>query len=237
MRRRFVGNLAVVFPVALAIQWLAGKLLSVNLITPDKAIATIESFSILGPTPLYAVFTGVLLWVSSLIAGWADNWFALHRMHDVLAYHRRLRYVLGERGAVRVADFWKRNVSGIAANVSLGFLLGLGPEILSFFGPHIEVRHVTLSTGSVGTSLGVLGVEALRLPSLWLAVAGIALMGLLNVAVSFALAFHMALRSRNLRRVDRRALSAAVRARILRHPLSLIVPPRQAPTGAGTRDA
>ncbi len=232
-----VGNLAVVFPVALAIQWLAGKLLSVNLITPDKAIATIESFSILGPTPLYAVFTGVLLWVSSLIAGWADNWFALHRMHDVLAYHRRLRYMLGERGAMRVADFWKRNVSGIAANVSLGFLLGLGPEILSFFGPHMEVRHVTLSTGSVGTALGVLGVEALRMPALWLAVAGIALMGLLNVAVSFALAFHMALRSRNLRRVDRRALSAAVRARILRHPLSLIVPPRQAPAGPGTRAA
>ncbi|NSX03603.1 site-specific recombinase [Cupriavidus gilardii] len=232
-----VGNLAVVFPVALAIQWLAGKLLSVNLITPDKAIATIESFSILGPTPLYAIFTGVLLWVSSLIAGWADNWFALHRMHDVLAYHRRLRYVLGERGAMRVADFWKRNLSGIAGNVSLGFLLGLGPEILSFFGPHMEVRHVTLSTGSVGTAIGVLGVDALRMPALWLAVAGIALMGLLNVAVSFALAFHMALRSRNLRRVDRRALSAAVRARILRDPLSLIVPPRQAPGAAGPRQA
>lgn len=232
-----VGNLAVVFPVALAIQWLAGKLLSVNLITPDKAIATIESFSILGPTPLYAVFTGVLLWVSSLIAGWADNWFALHRMHDVLAYHRRLRYVLGERGAMRVADFWKRNLSGIAGNVSLGFLLGLGPELLSFFGPHMEVRHVTLSTGSVGTAIGVLGIDALRMPALWLAVAGIALMGLLNVAVSFALAFYMALRSRNLRQVDRRALSAAVRARILRDPLSLIVPPRQAPAGAGAGHA
>lgn len=232
-----IGNLAVVFPVALAIQWLAGKLLSINLITPDKAIATIESFSILGPTPLYAIFTGVLLWLSSLIAGWADNWFALHRMHDVLAYHRRLRYVLGERGALRVADFWKRNLSGIAGNVSLGFLLGLGPEMLSFFGPHMEVRHVTLSTGSVGTAIGVLGLDALRMPALWLAVAGIALMGLLNVAVSFALAFYMALRSRDLRRVDRRALSAAVRARILRDPLSLIVPPRQAPVGAGAGQA
>jgi site-specific recombinase len=43
----------------------------------------------------------------------------------------------------------------------------------------------------------------------------------------------MALRSRNLRRVDRRAPSAAVRARILRHhPLSLIVPPRRAPAAA-----
>lgn len=220
------GNLSVVFPVALAIQWLAAKLLGTNLITPAKAIATIESFSILGPTPIYAVFTGVLLWLSSLIAGWADNWFALHRVHDVMAYNRRLRYVLGQRGAMRLADFWKRNLSGITANVSLGFLLGLGPEILSFVGPHMEVRHVTLSTGSVGTAIGVLGIDALRMPSLWLAVAGIALMGMLNVAVSFALAFNMALRSRNLRRVDRKELVAAVRRRIVRHPLSLLVPPR-----------
>ncbi len=227
------------FPVALAIQWLANKILGANLITPAKAIATIESFSILGPTPLYAAFTGVLLWLSSLIAGWADNWFALHKVHDVMAYNRRLRYVLGEHGALRVADFWKRNMSGISANVSLGFLLGLGPEILSFFGPHMEVRHVTLSTGSVGTALGVLGLDALRLPSLWLAVAGIALMGVLNVGVSFPLAFHMALRSRRLRRVDRAELSAAVRRRILKHPLTLIVPPRAAGAepAAGGRQA
>lgn len=220
------GNLAAVFPVAMGIQWLAHRILDVNLITPAKAIANIESFSILGATPIYAAFTGVLLWLSSLVAGWADNWFALHKVHDVMAYNRRLRYVLGAQGATRMADFWKRNMSGIAANVSLGLLLGLGPEILSFVGPHMEVRHVTLSTGAVGAAIGVLGLDVLRMPSFWLAVAGIALMGLLNVAVSFALAFNMALRSRSLRKVDRRALSAAVRQRILKHPWSLIVPPR-----------
>ncbi|MBB1634688.1 site-specific recombinase [Cupriavidus sp. UME77] len=229
------GNLAVVFPVAMGVQWLANRILGANLITPAKAIATIESFSILGPTPIYAIFTGVLLWLSSLVAGWADNWFALHKVHDVMAYNRRLRYVLGAQGATRMADFWKRNMSGIAANVSLGLLLGLGPEIISFFGPHMEVRHVTLSTGSVGTAIGVLGFAVLKMPSFWLAVAGIALMGLLNVAVSFALAFNMALRSRSLRRVDRRALSSAVRRRILKHPWSLIVPPR-APVGAASAE-
>ncbi|WP_020201429.1 site-specific recombinase [Cupriavidus sp. WS] len=222
------GNLALVFPVALGIQWLANRVLGANLITPAKAIDTIGSFSILGPTPLYAIFTGVLLWLSSLVAGWADNWFALHKVHDVMAYNRRLRYVLGAAGAMRLADFCKRNMSGIAANVSLGLLLGLGPEILSFFGPHMEVRHVTLSTGAVGAAIGVLGFDALRMPAMWLAVAGIALMGLLNVAVSFALAFNMALRSRSLRRVDRRAVVSAVRRRILKHPWSLIVPPRTA---------
>jgi site-specific recombinase len=218
------GNLLAVAPVAFLVQWAAARLLHTNLITPEKAVATIDSFTILGPTPLYAIFTGVLLWASSLAAGWADNWFALHRVHDVIAYHRRLRFMVGGRGAQRLAAFCKRNLSGIVANVSLGFMLGLGPEIVSFFGPHVEVRHVTLSTGAVATAVGVLGAGVMHTAAFWLAVAGIALMGVLNVLVSFALAFNMAMRSRNLRGLDRKRITRAIWRRILRDPLCLFVP-------------
>ncbi|AGW89466.1 hypothetical protein N234_05450 [Ralstonia pickettii DTP0602] len=57
--------------------------------------------------------------------------------------------------------------------------------------------------------------------------------------MSFALAFNMALRSRNLRRVDRAELSRAVRRRILKQPLSLVMPPRVADPqpAAGGREA
>jgi len=232
-----VGNLVAVAPVAFVVQWLAGRFFHANLISPEKAVATIDSFSILGPTPLYAIFTGVLLWASSLAAGWADNWFALHRVHDVIAYHRRLRFMVGTRGAQRIAGFWKRNLSGIVANVSLGFMLGLGPEIVSFFGPHVEVRHVTLSTGAVATAVGVLGPAVMHTAPFWLAVAGIALMGVLNVLVSFALAFNMAMRSRNLRGLDRKRITGAVWRRILRDPLCLLVPrpaTEAAPPGTST---
>jgi site-specific recombinase len=61
-------------------------------------------------------------------------------------------------------------------------------------------------------------------------VAGIALMGVLNVAVSFALAFGMAMRSRNLRRLDRWRITGAVLRRIVRDPLCLLVP--RAPTAS-----
>ena len=217
------GNLLAVAPVAFLVQWAAARLLHTNLISPEKAVATIDSFTVLGPTPLYAIFTGVLLWASSLAAGWADNWFALHRVHDVITYHRRLRFMVGARGAQRLAGFCKRNLSGIVANVSLGFMLGLGPEIVSFFGPHVEVRHVTLSTGAVATAVGVLGAGVMHTAAFWLAVAGIALMGVLNVLVSFALAFNMAMRSRNLRGLDRRRITSAVWRRILSDPLCLLV--------------
>lgn len=221
------GNLALVIPVALSVQLICHYSLGWDTLTPAKAMQVIDSLSLWGMTPLYAAFTGVLLWLSSLAAGWVDNWFALHRLHDVLMYHRRLRYVLGASGATRFADFWRRNVSGIAANVSLGFLLGLLPEVLSFVGLPVEVRHVTLGAGSVAVAAGVLGWDVLSNSAFWLAVAGIASVGLLNVGVSFGLAFQMALRSRILRTPDQRALLRAVWKQILRHPFSLIFPPRQ----------
>lgn len=218
------GNLIAVFPVCLAIQLGARYALGVDVVSPEKAHATLHSFSLLGVTPLYAIGTGILLWSSSLLAGWADNWFVLHRLHDVLSYNRRLRFVLGERGAVRFANFWRHHVAGVTANLSLGLMLGLVPSILTAFALPFEVRHVTLSTGSIGVSLGVLGQTMLRTPELWWAVAGTASMAVLNVAVSFTMAFQMALRARPIQRRARHEINRAVWRYVLAHPLQLLFP-------------
>ena len=221
-----VGNLALVFPVALGVQLVAIKAFGNDLITPEKAQATIDSFSLLGPTAFFAAFTGVLLWLSSLTAGWADNWFALHRLHDALAYHRRLNWVFGEARAGRIANSVKKHVAGVVANVSLGLMLGLVPTLFAFVGLPIEVRHVTLSTGSIAAAIGVLGFETVTTAGLWWAVGGIASMAVLNLAVSFALAFSMALQSHGLRTSERRSLRGDVLRRLAQHPLQAILPPK-----------
>ena len=220
------GNLALVFPLCLLAQlgW-AHLTHGGNLISPAKAEATLRSFSLLGPTPIYAAMTGVLLWLSGLIAGWAENWFALHRLADVLYYNRRLRSLTGERGAARIAGFWRRNFSGIVSNLSLGMLLGVVPAVLGAFALPFEVRHVTLSTGSIAAAIGVLGPRVLHDSALWWAVAGTAVMAVLNVAVSFALAFQMALRSRTSLPVDKGEIYRAVRRCLMRRPWSLLFPP------------
>lgn len=225
------GNLAVVFPLAWAIQWLAMRWLEQPLIDADKARDTLQSLTFWGPTPLYAAVTGALIWLSSLIAGWADNWFALHRVHDVMAYGRRTRRLIGARGAVRWAGFWQRNVSQIAANVSLGLMLGFLPAIVDALGSTLEVRHVSLSAGQIAAALATLGWELVHTQLFWMAVAGTAATGALNVIVSFALAFNVALASREMRRDDRVSLTAGVRRRILRRPAALFWPvkPRPAP--------
>lgn len=220
------GNLAMVFPFCLLVQWAVSAALGMNTISPEKAHATLTSFSIFGVTPLFAILTGVLLWFSSLISGWADNWFALHGIGDVLAYNRRLRFVFGRNGAARLADGCRRHIAPVLGNLTLGFMLGLVPAVLTAFALPFEVRHVTLSTGSIATSIGVLGIPVLHDSALWLAVAGVGSMALLNVGVSFALAFHMALRSRPLRLGDRRQIHRAIWRAVLRNPLVLLFPLR-----------
>jgi site-specific recombinase len=219
-----LGNVLAVFPVCIGVTLLWGAVFDTDMISPEKAHATLQSFSLLGPTPIYAALTGVLLWASSLFAGWVDNWFVLHRVGDSLEYNRRLRMTFGANRMARLAAFWRSNVAGVAGNVSLGLMLGLIPVIHSALVFNFEVRHVTLSAGSIGVALGVLGTAPLQTSELWWAVAGVASMAVLNVAVSFALAFHMAVRSRGLRRADVRSLYKGVWQRVRSRPMDLFWP-------------
>ena len=219
-----LGNVLMVFPACLGLQLLFQALFGTGIISPVKAQSTLESFSLLGPTPFYAALTGVLLWSSSLLAGWVDNWFVLHRVGDALEYNRRLRLTLGATGAAKLAAFWRSNIAGVAGNISLGLMLGLVPAILSGFAFSFDVRHVTLSTGSVGVAVGVLGWDVLRSGAFWWALAGVGSMAILNVAVSFALAFHMALRSRDLRFAQLKSIYRSVVLRMLSRPLDLFWP-------------
>jgi site-specific recombinase len=113
----------------------------------------------------------------------------------------------------------------MAANVSLGLMLGLVPALLAFVGLPLDVRHVTLATGQLAAALGALGWGLLAEADFWWCVAGIAVTGVLNVGVSFWLAFKVALRSRGVRVADRSRITRAIRQRLLAQPMSFLRPP------------
>ncbi|MBK1711199.1 site-specific recombinase [Rubrivivax gelatinosus] len=221
-----IGNLAVCGPLALAIQLVWEGLFGVPLVGEHQAEYVLHSLTLLGPTLVYAAFTGVLLFSSSLVAGWAENWFVYHRLDSAIAWNPRFVARLGALRAQRWAAWWRRNVSGIVANVSLGMMLGLVPALASFFALPLEVRHVTLSTGQLAAAAGALGLDVLRLPAFWWCVAGIVLTGVLNVSVSFWLAFKVAARSRGIQVRERKRIAAAIARRLRRDPLSFVRPPR-----------
>jgi site-specific recombinase len=219
------GNLALCGPLVLAAQWVAVALHGAPLVGAERGEYVLHSLTLLGPTVLFAAFTGALLFASSLVAGWAENWFVFHRLDSALAWNPRLVALLGAPRAARWAAWWRSHVSGLAANVSLGFMLGLAPALLGFIGLPVEVRHVTLSTGQLGAALGALGLPLLAESAFWWCMAGIAATGVLNVGVSFWLAFKVALRSRGVRVADRARIRAAIRRRLASRPLDFVRPP------------
>ncbi len=221
-----LGNVLVVFPAVLGLAALWAQATGGPAISAKSAEQVLDSLHLLGPSLLFAAFTGVLLFASSIIAGWTENWFVLHRLDSAMRYNPRITRLLGAARAARWARFLRDNLSGLAANISLGFMLGLVPAFASFFGLGLDVRHVTLSAGQLGAAAASLGPDVLQHPAFWWAVATIPLLGALNVSVSFYLAFLLALRAQNVTGVERARIYAAVRARLRSKPLGFFVPGR-----------
>lgn len=221
-----LGNLLVVAPLVLGVQLAMIHGMGNPLINENEARYALNSLTLLGPTLWYAAFTGVLLFASSILAGWAENAFVLHRLDSAMRWNPRIRAWLGEARAARWAVWWRENISGLAANISLGFMLGLVPVTAHFLGLPFDVRHVTLSTGQVAGALGTLGWGMLQEPAFWWCVAALPLTGALNVGVSFMLALRVAVRARGVRITDRARLWRAIGRRARRQPMSFLVPPR-----------
>ena len=221
-----LGNLVVVAPVVLAVQLLCRAVFGLPLVGAGAGDYVLGSLQLLGPSLLFAAFTGVLLFASSLVAGWVENWFVFHRLDSAIAWNPRIVTLLGRTRALRWSQWWRANISGLAANTSLGLMLGLAPALTGFIGPTLEVRHVTLSTGQLAAAVGALGFGVLTTWAFWSCVLCIAGIGVLNVGVSFLCAFKVALRSRGIKLADRRRVYAAIRARLRSAPLSFLIPPR-----------
>jgi site-specific recombinase len=223
-----VGNIGLVVPVVVLISLIMMLVTGEAMVNEDKAHQVLKDISLLGPLVLYAAFTGVLLFASSIIAGWVENWYVFHNLDSAMQHNPRFTAVLGHARAARWADFMRRNISGLAANISLGLMLGLVPAFMVFFGIGLDVRHVTLSAGQVAAAAMALGWDVFHESEFWWAVAGVAVIGPLNLGVSFYLAFRLALQAQSVSEVNRQLIRAAIKRRIRAAPLSFLLPPRNA---------
>lgn len=218
------GNVMAVIPAMVAISVGVAVSFGTPILAPDKAQATVQSLSVLGPTPLYAALTGVLLWLSSLAAGYADNMFALRRLRESLTYQRRLVHVLGAARAARCALWLEKHIASVVGNIAIGVLLGMTPVLAQFFGLPLDVRHVTLSSGTLTAAVVSLGWHTLLSGQFWLAFAGIVFIGVLNVGVAFSCALALAMKARNVPARVRRMVLRMVWRRLCTSPLAFLLP-------------
>lgn len=219
------GNVLAVGVAALAFDALLRALTGHSWIPDTKAAHVLHSFHPLrsGTIP-YAALTGVILWASGLIGGWFENWMIAHRLPEAIAQHP-----LGDRvGAARLATWaeqLRRNASPWAGSIALGFLLGLTPSVGVILGLPLDVRHVTLSSGMLAFAASArLGDPHLAGELAW-AIAGIAVIFVLNLSVSFLLALVLALRAQEVPMFEALRLGRKLLGRFLRNPWQFVAPP------------
>lgn len=221
-----IGNVGLVIPAA----WLFNRFWQGRTGSPFLEPKTAEYvLHSLNPwqsgTIFFAALTGVILWMSSIVAGWLENWAVYRRLPEAIAGHRLGRWV--GRGTMQaLSRAFLRNIAGFGGNTSLGLFLGMTPIMGKFFGLPLDVRHVTLSTGSLTLAVCALGGAASENPDLFPAMIGIAIIGSLNFGVSFVFALAVALRAREVDLSDRFRLLVSVFVTFFRSPLQFFVPPR-----------
>lgn len=227
-----IGNVGLVIPAAMAFNFYWVQQHSRPFLEEETAHHVLESLDpIHGGTVFFAALTGVLLWLSSIAAGWLENWAVYRRLPQAIENHRIGRFV--GRGTMRwLSGFFLRNISGIGGSTALGILLGMTPVMGKFFGLPLDARHITLSTGSLTFAVCTLGTETLSTPEFQRAALGIGVIGILNFGVSFVLALAVALRAREVQRSDQVRLLWSVIATFLRSPVQFFIPPAQSSTPA-----
>jgi site-specific recombinase len=177
------------------------------------------------PTAIDAALTGVLLWLAGLIGGWFENFAVYHRIPASIAQHK-LRQTIGDRGMQKIADWVDRNIGPWSTSIALGYLLAFLPVAAEFFGLPLDVRHVTLNTGMFAFAAARVGPSAFVQVWLYSAMVGIAVMFVLNLGVSFAIASFVALRAYDVSHQERASLLRYVLKQLISSPLQFFFPVR-----------
>lgn len=174
-------------------------------------------------TAFFAIVTGVILWLAALIGSWMDNAAVYYRSVEALAQHPVI-VRLGEARARKLTHYVRHNMGGWFTSIALGYLLGFTPDIGKFFGIPLDVRHVTLSTGTLALAAARFGTA--QWGQLWVyhAIAGIALIFVLNLGVSFTIAAYVALRAYDVSAREQWAILLHLVREGIRSPLRFVVP-------------
>jgi site-specific recombinase len=221
-----IGNLLGTIPASMAMDRLWNLVLKHPFLTQAEAEHGIHMvIPHQSPTIFFAIVTGILLWLSSLATGWTANYLAMSKMESAIANSLRVRQRLGAKRAERLAQWVRHNAPGAIGYITLGFLLGTVPILISLFGIPTEVRHVTLSAASWAYALdGMWLYGGLHRNDVIFSSLGILAIGFLNITTSFVLSFLLAVRARDVREGKARIFLREVGRELITHPGSFLLP-------------
>ena len=225
-----IGNVTAVCIGSVALERLWRVMFSEHYLPAESARHVTEALHpFASGTIIYAAGTGVILWLAALIGGWCENFAVFHRLTEAVSQHPfGLR--IGHNRMTRLAGWIELNLAGWSTSIALGYLLGFVPVIARFFGIPFDVRHVTLSTGTLALAAARFGTSSFGHDWFYYAMAGIGVTFVLNLGVSFSIASFVALRAYDVHAREQLLLLRYLLRQIVRSPLKFVFPvEREAP--------
>ncbi len=219
-----VGNVVLTLPTAILLTYAVATFTGTHIVQETKALKLMHDADIRTLVPLYAAITGVVLFIGGLISGFFDNKASYSRIGKRLQAHRVFRAMLGERRATRLALYIEDNLGALAGNAALGIMLGLIGPLGVALGLPLDVRHVTLTTASVGLALPVMSFDV-GIATVIAMIFGIATIGFLNLVVSFSLTLLLAFKARQVSLPERNQFFPILWRRMKNNPRAFVLPP------------
>ena len=223
------GNVVMALPVAIAIGFWLGQIQDHPVIPLEKGAHLLGDLDPLSWALPHAAIAGFYLFLSGLITGYFDNRAAYRDIGIRIARLRWLRRLAGTARAAGIGAYIQDHLGGIMGNFLFGCMLGSTGVVGIILGLPLDIRHIAFSSANFGYAL--IGFDfALPFKAILWAALGVALIGLTNLAVSFALALRTALGARGVRFEHWGALLKAIWARFRSAPRSFVLPTRGAAT-------
>jgi site-specific recombinase len=217
------GNVLVAMPTAMLIAATWGGRYGEPLITEAKAQHLLHDLDPLGWALPHAAIAGVFLFLSGVLSGYFDNQASYGQIGARVARLRWLGAVAGAARAQRVGQYIEDHLGGLMGNFLFGCMLGSAGTIGMILGLPIDIRHIAFAAANYGYALTALEFALPWQAMIW-ALLGVALIGLTNLAVSFALALWMALKARGIVFTQTRELLRRLARRFWRQPSTFLLP-------------
>ncbi|MEO6733698.1 MAG: hypothetical protein ABIN01_20915 [Ferruginibacter sp.] len=221
----FTGNLIIVFPLTYLLAWAFFESTGVAIASGEgakKLLADQHPFQSLAW--LYACFTGFFLFLSGLIAGYVENYVVYGKIADRLRNLASFKNNFSEKRRYKIIHYLENNLGSLMGNISLGFFLGMAGFFGKTFGIPFDIRHITISAAN--TAIGFFGLNhQVTANEIWYTLLGVGGIGFLNFAVSFGLAFFVAVKSRGIRLKDYTEFAGILWRYIKRYPRDFVKAP------------
>ncbi|WP_153145402.1 site-specific recombinase [Dechloromonas sp. H13] len=221
------GNVMVALPVAILLGFGLSQWLGRPVIPLEKGAHLLADLDPLSWAIPHAAIAGFFLFLSGLITGYFDNKAAYSDVGTRIARLRWLQGIFGRARAARIGAYIQDRLGGIMGNFLFGCMLGSTGDIGKMIGLPLDIRHIAFASANLGYAFIGFQFE-LPLKVVFWAALGIALIGMTNLAVSFALALRTALGARGIRFEHWGALLRAIWRRFRREPRSFLLPPGNA---------